>query len=116
MGGGCYEVKGRKRKDIDPLAMRALFGERFSLGDVMEQDDMERTHKEGWLKHVLEGADDYDMPKLIDPNEYEESTPDLVPSDEDGAGIPGRVGSDDDGGAMPVLLESEVDGVLWWVR
>lgn len=116
--GECYEVKiaeGRKRKGIDPLAMRALFGERFSLCEihnVMERDGAENTYKEGWLKRVLEESNDYDIPELIDPDEYEEWTPDLVPSDEDGAGIPGRVGSDNDGGAMPVLFESEADSPL----
>lgn len=73
----------------------------------MERDNTEKTHREGWLKRVLEEANDYDIPELIDPDEYEESTPDLVPSDEDGVG---RVGSDNDGGAIPVLFESEADG------
>lgn len=76
----------------------------------MERDNTEKTHREGWLKRVLEEANDYNIPELIDPDEYEESTSDLVPSDEDGAEIPGRVGSDDDGGAMPVLFEAEADG------
>lgn len=116
MCGGCYRVRqaeGRRRRDIDPLAMRALFGEKFSLceiRDVMERDDMEKAHREGWLERVLEEAGDYDMPELIDPDEYEESMLDLVHSDEDDAGIPDRVGLGDDDGAMSILLESGTDG------
>lgn len=52
---------------------------------------MEKAHREGWLKHVLEEADDYDMPELIDPDEYEGSMPDLVNSEDD-VEMEGRVG------------------------
>lgn len=86
--------------------MRALFGEKFNfceIRDVMERDDMEKAHREGWLKRVLEEADDYDMPELIDPDEYEGSMPDLVHPDEGDAGIPNRVRLGDDG-AMTILL------------
>lgn len=107
----CYEVKiaeGRKRKGRSAGNESALWrGLVSEIHNVMERDNTEKTHREGWLKRVLEEANDYDIPELIDPDEYEESTPDLVPSDEDGVG---RVGSDNDGGAMPVLFESEADG------
>lgn len=99
-------MDGGKHKDMDPLAMRALFGKKLSLceiSNVMEREDMEKAYREGWLKHVLEEGDDYDMLELIDPDEYEESMPDLVNSEDD-VEMAGRVGSDGDGGTVPVLL------------
>lgn len=62
------EVK--KHKDINPLAMRILFGEKSSLSeirDVIEWGGMAEAHRKGWLKCVL-GDDDYGMPELIDPD------------------------------------------------
>lgn len=97
--GDCHKprhVDGKKHKDMDPLATRVLFGEKFSLceiSNVMERENMEKAHWEGWLKHVFEEASDYDMPELIDPDEADVEMAD-------------RIGSDGDGGTIPVLLES----------
>lgn len=127
----CYEArkarkarkaKLKKHRDMDPLAMRALFGEKFSLGeirDVMERQDIEKANTEGWLKHVLEETDGYDMPELIDLDEDEEPMPSLI--DSNGDVVPDLVGSGENvasnspcleshGGDTPGLTESNEDG------
>lgn len=126
--GSCFKVKQaqvKKHRDMDPLAMRALFGEKFSLSeicDVMERQDMEKANREGWLKRVLEEVDDYDMPELIDPDESEELVLDMVGLDEgdampgsagsgeDGDSIPDQFGPEDHGDVMSGLVESNEDG------
>lgn len=88
-------MEGRRRRDIDPLAMRVLFGEKFSLCEirnVMEREDMEKAYREGWLKRVFEEADDCDMPEMIDPDEYEESMPDSFGRRRCQNSRPGQVG------------------------